>query len=148
MEGSSDWDNILNNTTMDVDGTPVKAPLSCCVWRGDNTCYRIADDGCFPRLKYVTQQATTLVGTGALAVALVQVSLKRVLNMINQLQTKNFFLKILGAVCAFMLASSIRQTKSLREARKWQIQQTFVTPPELQQPSYEAVPKGEELIIA
>lgn len=36
-----------------------------------------------------------------------------------------FILKILGVFCAFMLAKSIRRTKSMRAARTWQLQQSL-----------------------
>lgn len=45
-----------------------------------------------------------------------------------------------------MLAKTIRQTKSLREARRWQIAQPFaiVDEPPYQHSAYEALPKVEE----
>jgi CD63 antigen len=45
-----------------------------------------------------------LIATGALTVAVVQ---------------------FLGVICAFMLAKTIRRTKSIREARRWQLQQAL-----------------------
>lgn len=63
-----------------------------------------------------------LISTGATAVALVQ---------------------ILGVLCAFMLAKSIRQTKSLREARRWQLQQPFVSLNEPYYSAYQEVPAAE-----
>lgn len=34
-------------------------------------------------------------------------------------------LQLLGVICAFMLAKTIRQTKSQRLARRWQLQQNL-----------------------
>lgn len=45
-----------------------------------------------------------LIVTGALTIAIVQ---------------------FLGVVCAFMLAKTIRRTKSIRETRRWQLQQSL-----------------------
>lgn len=45
-----------------------------------------------------------LVATGALTIAFVQ---------------------FLGVICAFMLAKTIRRTKSVREARRWQLHQSL-----------------------
>lgn len=56
------------------------------------------------RLKYLISQGSMLIATGATAVALVQ---------------------MLGVICAFMLSKAIRQTKSLREARRQQFQQSL-----------------------
>lgn len=50
-----------------------------------------------------------LIATGATAVALVQ---------------------MLGVICAFMLSKAIRQTKSLRAARRYQLQQSLAILPE------------------
>lgn len=35
------------------------------------------------------------------------------------------FVQFLGVICAFMLAKTIRRTKSIREARRWQLQQSL-----------------------
>lgn len=35
------------------------------------------------------------------------------------------FVQLLGVICAFMLAKSIRRTKSIRAARRWQLQQSL-----------------------
>lgn len=35
------------------------------------------------------------------------------------------FVQFLGVICAFMLAKTIRRTKSVREARRWQLQQSL-----------------------
>lgn len=49
-------------------------------------------------------KAAMLIATGALTVAVVQ---------------------FLGVICAFMLAKTIRRTKSIREARRWQLHQAL-----------------------
>lgn len=82
-------------------------PKSCCdTFNEKAECDKIYDAGCFPRLRFLVAQGAMLISTGATAVALVQ---------------------ILGVICAFMLAKSIRQAKSIREARRWQLQQPFVS---------------------
>lgn len=43
-----------------------------------------------------------------------------------------------------MLAKTIRQTKSLREARRWQIQQSFAIMTDPTYTTYEALPKADE----
>ena len=64
----------------------------------------IFEAGCFERMSFMVSQSAMLVSTGAITVAFVQ---------------------LLGVVCAFMLAKTIRQTKSQREARRWQLQQNL-----------------------
>jgi CD63 antigen len=123
VHGPDDWRDILKDPTITPEGNLV--PHSCCsnatdFGKGCNAVYR---EGCLPRLQYLIEQGTVLIATGALAVSLVQ---------------------ILGVICAFMLAKSIRQTKSLREARRWQIQQTFAIMSDPTYNAYEAVPKTEE----
>lgn len=60
--------------------------------------------GCLPRLNFIIEKSAILIATGALTVAFVQ---------------------LLGVICAFMLAKTIRRTKSIREARRWQLQQSL-----------------------
>lgn len=56
-------------------------------------------------MSFLFSQSIMLITTSAMAVAFVQ---------------------FLGIICAFMLARTIRRTKSLREARRYQMQQTIV----------------------
>lgn len=55
---------------------------------------------------------------------------------------KKFSIKIVfqlfGVICAFMLAKTIRRTKSLRAARAWQVQQGLgILPDGFSKPDYE-----------
>lgn len=52
----------------------------------------------------IIAQSAMLIATGALTIAFVQ---------------------FLGVICAFMLAKTIRRTKSIRETRRWQLQQSL-----------------------
>lgn len=71
---------------------------------GDFVCEDFYHAGCLPRLNYIIEKSAMLIVTGALTIAVVQ---------------------FLGVVCAFMLAKTIRRTKSIREARRWQLQQSL-----------------------
>ena len=77
---------VLNNATSSYD------------------CGNFYKSGCLPRLNYIIEKSASLIATGALTVAFVQ---------------------LLGVICAFMLAKTIRRTKSIRETRRWQLQQSL-----------------------
>lgn len=81
-------------------------PDSCCdVMETDgNECLQFYQYGCLPRLNFIIEKSAMLIASGALTVAFVQ---------------------FLGVICAFMLAKTIRRTKSLRAARRWQLQQAL-----------------------
>ncbi|XP_055595578.1 CD63 antigen [Uranotaenia lowii] len=96
VDGHSDWKNFLNTTELEV-------PPSCCQHNRNDECAPF-EDGCYYRLGWVVAQSAALIATGATTVAFVQ---------------------ILGSICAFMLARTIRRTKSLRQARRWQLQQSL-----------------------
>jgi CD63 antigen len=98
----NDWSGIL-----DKNATDVAVPDSCCAEFMDNdhnNCLSFHNMGCFNKMNFVIQQSTMLLAVGATTVALVQ---------------------ILGVICAFMLAKTIRRSKSLRAARRWQLQQSL-----------------------
>lgn len=81
-------------------------PNSCCLYMNRNLteCDQFAMEGCLPKLNFVIEKSAMLIATGALTIAFVQ---------------------FLGVICAFMLAKTIRRTKSIRETRRWQLQQSL-----------------------
>lgn len=101
VSGIEDWENILESNQNDTT-----VPVSCCpdYKTGSESCEFPYMNGCYPRMVYIIYQSAMLIATGASTVAFVQ---------------------LLGVVCAFMLAKTIRRTKSLREARRWQLQQSL-----------------------
>ena len=105
IDSPDDWSRIFDK----VDEKTV-VPDSCCVAKalnstsGDLECVDFYDYGCLIRLNNIIEQCAMLIVTGALTIAVVQ---------------------FLGVVCAFMLAKTIRRTKSIRETRRWQLQQSL-----------------------
>lgn len=84
-------------------------PPSCCgdryyLYENTTQCERISQAGCLHRMEYIISESTMLIATGATTVAFVQ---------------------LLGVICAFMLAKTLRRNKSIREARRWQLQQSL-----------------------
>ncbi|XP_018802672.1 PREDICTED: CD63 antigen [Bactrocera latifrons] len=85
----------------------IEVPASCCDETSIddiNYCIRSYDSGCLARMDFIISQSTMLIATGATTVAFVQ---------------------LLGVLCAFMLAKTLRRNKSIREARRWQLQQSL-----------------------
>lgn len=116
VENYNDWNNFLPST----DGS-IEVPPSCCMPSTlDETCIPY-EYGCYPRLQWVVSQSAALIATGATTVAFVQ---------------------ILGSICAFMLARTIRRTKSLRAARRWQLQQSLGIMTKPHNPSYTQMEKS------
>lgn len=101
INGKDDWVAIELGDT----GNPafVEVPDSCAPDFGMNNT-DIFTHGCFNRMTFLVSQSATLVAIGAITVSFVQ---------------------LLGVVCAFMLAKTIRQAKSQRLARRWQLQQNL-----------------------
>ncbi|XP_005181579.2 23 kDa integral membrane protein [Musca domestica] len=104
VDGPRDWINFIqqsNSTDNRID-----VPLSCCgMYSYDlESCEKQYENGCFGRMDFIISQSTMLIATGATTVAFVQ---------------------LLGALCAFMLAKTLRRNKSIREARRWQLQQSL-----------------------
>jgi len=105
IDSPDDWSRIIDK----VDEKTV-VPDSCCsnmflnTTSGENECASFFAAGCLPRLNSIIEQCAMLIVTGALTIAIVQ---------------------FLGVVCAFMLAKTIRRTKSIRETRRWQLQQSL-----------------------
>jgi len=100
IDSPDDWSRIFDK----VDEKTV-VPDSCCVVKaGEYDCSEFFAYGCLSRLNSIIEQCAMLIVTGALTIAVVQ---------------------FLGVICAFMLAKTIRRTKSIRETRRWQLQQSL-----------------------
>ncbi|KAH8374397.1 hypothetical protein KR009_007857 [Drosophila setifemur] len=107
-----DWKDYYEpnkNSTLDADDVVV--PNSCCGSLAEDindssqvTCLQTFDYGCFRKMNFIVSQSAMLIATGATTVAFVQ---------------------LLGVLCAFMLAKTLRRNKSIREARRWQLQQSL-----------------------
>lgn len=124
VDGYEDWEFFLKNSSaVGDDGLPnsIEVPQSCCVPDTDGC--EPFEYGCYPRLEWVISQSAALIATGATTVAFVQ---------------------ILGSICAFMLARTIRRTKSLRAARRWQLQQSLGIMTKAHNPSYTQMEKSEK----
>lgn len=118
VESYKDWKSFLPNATEDIE-----LPKSCCQQSTlEETCIPF-EYGCYSRLQWVVSQSAALIATGATTVAFVQ---------------------ILGSICAFMLARTIRRTKSLRAARRWQLQQSLGIMTKPHDPSYTQMEKSEK----
>lgn len=118
VESYEDWKFFLPNVTESIE-----LPQSCCQRSTlDDTCIPF-ESGCYSGLQWVVSQSAALIATGATTVAFVQ---------------------ILGSICAFMLARTIRRTKSLRAARRWQLQQSLGIMTKPHDPSYTQMEKSEK----
>jgi len=104
VEGPDDWIGLLPPTEEEAESNSIVVPESCCADLSDTKCEVWMMDGCLDRMHFIIGQSVFLVATGATTVALVQ---------------------ILGVICAFMLAKTIRRTKSLRAAKRWQLHQSL-----------------------
>ncbi|XP_075149694.1 tetraspanin 29Fb [Haematobia irritans] len=109
VNGPNDWINHYPQTNVSESNgvVEINVPNSCCglfnVYNFDQ-CDKQYENGCLGRMDFIISQSTMLIATGATTVAFVQ---------------------LLGALCAFMLAKTLRRNKSLREARRWQLQQSL-----------------------
>ncbi|XP_037960593.1 23 kDa integral membrane protein [Teleopsis dalmanni] len=117
--GPADWKPYLNQSDINEDYNEIAVPPSCCGRMSEtqpDKCEVQYEYGCLRRMEFIISQSTMLIATGATTVAFVQ---------------------LLGVFCAFMLAKTLRRNKSIREARRWQLQQSLgvlisggkVTPP-------------------
>ncbi|KAL9706015.1 hypothetical protein quinque_009533 [Culex quinquefasciatus] len=126
VESYQDWRFFLENDTFATNGTdtaPLVVPDSCCQKPTFGEMCQPFEYGCLSRMEWVVSQSAALVATGATTVAFVQ---------------------ILGSICAFMLARTIRRTKSLRAARRWQLQQSLGIMTKPHNPSYTQMEKSEK----
>lgn len=118
VDSYEDWKFFLPNVTESIE-----LPESCCLPSTlEESCVPY-EYGCIDRLQWVVAQSAALIATGATTVAFVQ---------------------ILGSICAFMLARTIRRTKSLRAARRWQLQQSLGIMTKPHDPSYTQMEKSEK----
>lgn len=105
IDSPDDWSRIFESS-----GEKTVVPDSCCVFMAENSttgsydCIEFYQSGCLPQLNELILKCAVFIITGALTVAIVQ---------------------LLGVICAFMLAKTIRRTKSIRETRRWQLQQSL-----------------------
>lgn len=117
VESYNDWTDFMPNQ----NGSVLELPPSCCMsYSLEETC-KPFDYGCYPRLQWVVSQSAALIATGATTVAFVQ---------------------ILGSICAFMLARTIRRTKTMRAARRWQLQQSLGIMTKPHNPTYTQMEKS------
>jgi len=103
VDGPRDWEGILPESEK-TDIESVLVPESCCGDFENSKCEDYYMSGCLDRMHFVIGQSAMMIATGATTVAFVQ---------------------ILGVMCAFMLAKTIRRTKSLRAAKRWQLHQSL-----------------------
>ncbi|XP_068158456.1 CD63 antigen [Drosophila tropicalis] len=107
-----DWKLYYSpNLNITSDSDDVVVPTSCCGslsedFENENElkCLQPFEYGCFRKMNFIISQSAMLIATGATTVAFVQ---------------------LLGVLCAFMLAKTLRRNKSIREARRWQLQQSL-----------------------
>lgn len=102
IDSPDDWSQVFEQKA-----NKTVVPDSCCGLMDKderNECLQFYQYGCLPQLNFIIQKSAMLIASGALTVAFVQ---------------------FLGVICAFMLAKTIRRTKSLRAARRWQLQQAL-----------------------
>ncbi|XP_030240728.1 23 kDa integral membrane protein isoform X1 [Drosophila navojoa] len=112
VHGPDDWkENYSPNNMTHLDADDVVVPFSCCgrvdpSANDDNemNCVEPYEYGCLTKMNFIMSQSVMLIATGATTVAFVQ---------------------LLGVICAFMLAKTLRRNKSIREARRWQLQQSL-----------------------
>ncbi|KAL0107487.1 hypothetical protein PUN28_014659 [Cardiocondyla obscurior] len=110
-----DWNNVLvNNTNTDV-------PDSCCAYLVDELserCYGKYQEGCIVRLSLIVHRSALYIGTGAVAIALIQLT---------------------GIMFACMLGRAIRRQKTERERRRWELRENLVN-------GYEPLGKSDPVI--
>ncbi|KAH8283570.1 hypothetical protein KR018_006578 [Drosophila ironensis] len=107
-----DWREFYKpSENVTLGANDVLVPDSCCgkmAFAADDSNKRICEEpfeyGCFRKMNFIVSQSAMLIATGATTVAFVQ---------------------LLGVLCAFMLAKTLRRNKSIREARRWQLQQSL-----------------------
>ncbi|XP_072944308.1 CD63 antigen-like [Epargyreus clarus] len=115
IDSYRDWSDVPPPTG--ISGISVHhnitLPHSCCYIFTMHTeadqlieeCTKLRPNACLPRITYLIYQSTGLLGAGAMTIA---------------------FIQIIGIVFSFSLASSIRKAKSLRERRRWEIQERMI----------------------
>jgi len=105
VERPEDWIGMFPDKEQTDDSDAIYVPESCCGgYLEESTCTQYFLSGCLDQMHFIIGQSAMMIATGATTVAFVQ---------------------ILGVMCAFMLAKTIRRTKSLRAAKKWQLHQSL-----------------------
>ncbi|KAG7202537.1 hypothetical protein KM043_009736 [Ampulex compressa] len=101
--GRDDWDGILLK-----DNRGLTVPESCCEWISEglnsSSCPSYID-GCIGRLSIIVHRSALYIGTGAVAIALIQLT---------------------GIMFACMLGRAIRRQKTERERRRWELRESLV----------------------
>uniref|UniRef100_A0A6V7IZS3 Tetraspanin n=1 Tax=Bracon brevicornis TaxID=1563983 RepID=A0A6V7IZS3_9HYME len=100
-----DWEPIDYPTK-----TEDNFPDSCCAWStvtsfNTTRCTGVYQDGCIGRLIMIVERSALNLGTGAIAIALIQFT---------------------GIMFACTLGRAIRRQKTERERRKWELRQSLV----------------------
>ncbi|XP_015604402.1 CD63 antigen [Cephus cinctus] len=114
-----DWKNVLSDET---NGQGV--PDSCCAWNtvvnefnNITECAGIYEEGCIGRLSIIVHRSALYLGTGAIAIALIQMT---------------------GIMFACMLGKAVRRQKIERERRRWELRESIVN-------GYEPIGKTDPL---
>ncbi|KAK2579293.1 hypothetical protein KPH14_008251 [Odynerus spinipes] len=102
--GTSDWNGILSDKENSQG-----VPDSCCAWdmitNNETDCAVAYSTGCISRLSIIIHRSALYIGTGAVAIALIQMT---------------------GIMFACMLGRAIRRQKTERERRKWELRESIV----------------------
>ncbi|XP_015110283.1 CD63 antigen [Diachasma alloeum] len=85
-------------------------PESCCAWvrvvdNDETECSAVYQDGCIGRMMMIVERSALNLGTGAIAIALIQFT---------------------GIMFACTLGRAIRRQKTERERRKWELRRSLV----------------------
>ncbi|XP_043261430.1 CD63 antigen-like [Colletes gigas] len=98
-DGYTDWEDIMQKDNIEL-------PKSCQIYTSDeeNSIIPYAP-GCIRRLSVIVNRSALYVGTGAVAIALIQLT---------------------GIMFACMLGRAIRRQKTERERRKWELRESLV----------------------
>lgn len=102
-----DWDAIPIDSKNDLS-----VPDSCCAWStavdfdyNSTVCAGVYEEGCIARLSIIVHRSALYLGTGAIAIALIQLT---------------------GIMFACMLGRAIRRQKTERERRRWELRESLV----------------------
>ncbi|XP_025602937.2 tetraspanin-12 [Athalia rosae] len=99
-----DWDAVPS-----INENDSGVPNSCCSWytefHNSTMCASVYESGCINRLDIVISRSALYLGTGATAIALIQLT---------------------GIMFACMLGRSIRRQKTERERRRWELRESLV----------------------
>ncbi|XP_046744392.1 CD63 antigen [Diprion similis] len=106
-ESYKDWDGVLA-----TDENDMGVPNSCCSWytAADDyynvtMCASVYEEGCISRMAVIIHRSALYLGTGAIAIAMIQMT---------------------GIMFACMLGRSIRRQKVEIERRRWEVRESLV----------------------